>query len=61
MGRDKSIVLTHPNCTKETVRIIIDAEVPLSNVFKFDLKPSKVFLFNKETEVRLREDDVKED
>ncbi len=61
MGRDKSIVSTHPNCTKETVRTIIDAETPLSNVFKFDLKPSKVFLFNKETEVRLRENDVKED
>ena len=58
MGRDKSIVSVHPASTKPTVRSIVDAEVvlPETKTIRFSLKPTKVFLFNRETEVRLRED-----
>lgn len=56
MGRDKSIVATHQNSTKPTVRCIIDSQVQVSDVYslKFDIKPSKLFIFNKESEMRLR-------
>ena len=56
MGRDKSIVAKHANSTKESVRCIIDAQIKLedTNEFKFDIKPSKLFIFNRESEMRLR-------
>ena len=56
MGRDKSVVATHEKSTKPTVRCIIDSQVQLSDKYalKFDLKPEKVFVFNKESEMRLR-------
>jgi multiple sugar transport system ATP-binding protein len=56
MGRDKSVVATHPNSTKPSVRLIIDADIQLadSNVLKFGLRKNKVFLFNRESEMRLR-------
>ena len=57
MGRDKSIISTHNNSTKPHVRTIIDADIKLpkdANQLKFDIKPNKIFLFNRETEMRLR-------
>ena len=56
MGRDISIVSTHPNSTKPTIRTIVEAgvNVPTSGQVRFRLKPHKVFLFNAETEERLR-------
>jgi len=56
MGRDKSVVATHENSTKPSVRLIVDADVQLadSKVLKFDLRKNKVFLFNRESEMRLR-------
>lgn len=57
MGRDKSIITTHSNSTKPTIRSIIDSDVALPTdvaTLKFNLKPNKVFLFNRETEMRLR-------
>ena len=56
MGRDKSVVSTHPNSIKPSVRCIIDADVKLSEsqVLKFNLRSNKVFLFDRETEMRLR-------
>ncbi len=59
MGRDKSIVATHDNSQKPTVRCIIDSQVQLADVFnlKFDIRPEKLFIFNKETEMRLRNDE----
>ena len=57
MGRDKSVIAVHPNSTKPTIRAIVDAEVALPNdtsVYKFNLKSSKLFLFNRESEMRLR-------
>lgn len=56
MGRDKSIVSRHSSSTKPTVRSIVDSDVKLPTqigTFKFNLKPNKVFLFNKETEERI--------
>ena len=55
MGRDISIVATNPNCEKPSLRAIVDVDVnvPFSGKIKFDLKPNKVFLFNRQTEVRL--------
>ncbi len=57
MGRDKSVISTHPNSTKPTIRSIIDSDIALprdAETLKFNLKPNKVFLFNRETEMRLR-------
>lgn len=56
MGRDKSIVSHHSASNKPTVRSIVDSDVKLpgdSGVFRFNLKPNKVFLFNAETEERI--------
>ncbi len=56
MGRDKSVVSISKYSTKPTVRSIIDADVKLEDapVLKFNLKKNKVFLFNAETEERIR-------
>ena len=57
MGRDKSIISTHPQSTKPTVRSIIDSDVVVdkaASVVKFNIKPNKLFLFNRESEMRLR-------
>ena len=57
MGRDKSIISTHPQSTKPTVRSIIDSDVAVdktAEVVKFNIKPNKLFLFNRESEMRLR-------
>lgn len=57
MGRDKSIVSTHACSQKPTVRSIIDSDVVIpteTKEFKFNLKPNKVFLFNKDSEMRLK-------
>ena len=55
MGRDKSVVSTHPSSVKATIRSIIDSDVklPEAETLKFDIKPNKIFLFNAETEYRL--------
>ena len=56
MGRDITIVSTHENSTKPTIRSIISADTKFNPAgeIKFSLKPHKVFLFNKETEERLK-------
>ncbi len=57
MGRDISVVSTHPSSANVTIRSIISAEnkVDLSaSAVRFSLKPSKVFLFSRETEDRIR-------
>ena len=56
MGRDSSIVSTHPASQNPVVRSIIDADNkvdPNSETVRFSLKPHKVFVFHKETEERL--------
>ena len=57
MGRDVSIVSTNAASINPVIRSIIDADnkVNLANqVVSYNLKPHKVFLFNKETEERIR-------
>ena len=59
MGRDVSVVSTHPCSQNLTIRSIIAAENSVntaSATVRFALKPRKVFLFNKETEERIRFD-----
>ena len=56
MGRDISVVSTHPLCENESIRSIISAENMAQiagNTVRFDLKKDKVFLFHKETEQRI--------
>ena len=57
MGRDVSVVCTNKASCNPVIRAIINADnkVDLSKVeVRFNLKPHKVFLFNKETEARIR-------
>ena len=56
MGRDVSVVSTHPASVNPAIRAIIDAD-NVGNIaaaeVSFSLKAHKVFLFNKETEERI--------
>ena len=57
MGRDVSIVSTNEASINPLVRSIIDADnkIDMSKTeVRYKLKPHKVFLFNKETEERIR-------
>ena len=68
MGRDKSVISTHKDAlpaaeqkADEEVRIrsIIDADTVIDSKdgkVRFSIKPNKIFLFNKETEQRIRVD-----
>lgn len=56
MGRDVSIVAKNDACLKETFRLIVaaeDAENPSKDLF-LKIKPNKIFLFDGETEERIR-------
>ena len=56
MGRDSSVVSTHPACSA-VIRSIISTESDIdknSETVSFSLKPFKVHLFDKETEERIR-------
>ena len=56
MGRDVSVVATSTASVNPTLRAIIDADnhVDLnSKTVKFNIKPNKLFLFNKATEERI--------
>ena len=56
MGRDVSIVSTHPASANPTIRSIIDADNKVdvaSGKVCYNVKPHKFFLFNKETEERI--------
>ena len=56
MGRDVSIVSTHPASLNPVIRSIINADnkvdVTATSV-RYNIKPHKIFLFNKETEERI--------
>ena len=57
MGRDVSIVSTHEASQNPVIRSIIDADNkvdPACESVRFTLKPHKVFLFDAETEERIR-------
>mgnify|MGYP000108856199 FL=1 len=56
MGRDISVISTHPKSQNVTIRSIISAENAVntaSQKVRFDLKPNKVFLFQKESGARI--------
>ena len=56
MGRDISVVATHPSMSGKNIRAIISAEdarrIKCDSV-RFELKPAKVFLFNKQDGARI--------
>ena len=57
MGRDASVVSTHPASLNPVVRSIIDSDNKVdttAEAVNFSLKPHKVFIFSKETEERIR-------
>ena len=57
MGRDISVIASHPDCAGQTLRAIIGAESKVDTVspaVRFALKPGKVLLFDRETEERIR-------
>ena len=59
MGRDISVVSTHPACENPAIRSIISAESKVdlsSSTVRFALKPNKVFLFDRESGVRIPAD-----
>ena len=56
MGRDVSIVSTNANSLNPIVRSIVDADNKVdlgAGVIRYNVKPHKIFLFNKETEDRI--------
>ena len=57
MGRDISVIASHPACAGQTLRAIVGAESKVdtaSPAVRFALKPGKVLLFDRETEERIR-------
>ena len=57
MGRDVSIVSTHEASLNPVIRSIIDADNKIElnvETVRFNIKPHKIFVFNKETEERIR-------
>ena len=56
MGRDISVVCTHQDCENAVIRAIITADSRVDTTresIRFALKPHKVFLFHRDTQVRL--------
>ena len=56
MGRDVSVVSTHPASANPVVRSIINADNKLDltqKTVRFNLKPHKVFMFNRDTQERV--------
>ncbi len=56
MGRDISVVSTHPCADSPVIRSIISAENTVdtgNQTVRFDIKPNKVFVFNRQTEERI--------
>ena len=57
MGRDSSVVSTHSASANPVVRSIVNSDIKVDTSceeIRFSLKPHKVFVFNKETEERIR-------
>ena len=57
LGRDTSIVCTHPALEGDTVRAIVRPEeltAPVDGAVRFALKPDKVFLFGRGDGQRIR-------
>ncbi len=57
MGRDNSIVSTHPALEGNMIRSIVDADTkinPVDGIVSFSVKPNKIFVFGLEDEMRIR-------
>ncbi len=57
MGRDSSVITTNAASLNPFIRSIIDSDIkvdPKSEKVRFSIKPNKIFIFNKETEERIR-------
>lgn len=57
LGRDISIVSENPHSINPTIRSIVSAEESVNvskDSIKFDIKPNKMFIFDKITEERIR-------
>ena len=56
MGRDSSVVALHEASVNPVVRAIINSDIKIDSTaetVRFNIKPHKLFLFNKETEARI--------
>ena len=54
LGRDISIVCTHPECTKPSFKVILDADEKVSlGKVKMGVKKNKCFVFAADTEERI--------
>ncbi len=56
MGRDVSVICTHPACENEAIRAILRSETKMevgADTVRFDLLPSKVYIFDKSTGERI--------
>ena len=54
MGRDLSIVAKHPDCTKESFRIIVSSDdLNTGKDLALKIKPNKLFVFDGTTEERI--------
>ena len=57
MGRDSSVISTHPASQKPAIRSIVDADVPIradaEGKIRFNIKKNKIFVFDRKTEARI--------
>lgn len=56
LGRDVSIVCTHPSCSQDSFRVILNSATEVDSkakTIRFSLKSEKVCLFDKEKESRI--------
>ena len=57
MGRDVSIICSHEYCESGDIRAIVDSQIQIDTskfIVRFKLDPQKVYLFDKETGLRVR-------
>ena len=55
MGRDMTVICGHDNFIGEAIKIIIDSDTNVKiGLNKFSIKPNKIFIFDGETEQRIR-------
>nr|MCR5311492.1 ABC transporter ATP-binding protein [Lachnospiraceae bacterium] len=61
MGRDTSIVCRNPSCMTENIRVIVNSDRALNSLsgkVRFSVKPGKLHIFDKTTEVTLEREGV---
>ena len=59
MGRDMSLICDHPLLEGEVIKAIIDSELKVNlGAMKFGIRPTKIFVFDGETEERIYLEDA---